>query len=114
MMPNLLREYCAKDRHHRRGREAECEWRRSPTKLAERAKDFCLENGTWILDYPAAIFRMALSTVLFDPDEVTWEAVIAGERTRNEYLQHFQEKSYRDDCEDCLRVAIEARPSEEE
>lgn len=74
---------------------------------------FRLDNGTWILSYPAAIFRMALSTMLPDPDEVTREQALAGEKTRDEYWQHLQAARYRDDCEECLLAAVKPQPADD-
>ncbi|WP_434118764.1 hypothetical protein [Sinorhizobium meliloti] len=74
---------------------------------------FRLDNGTWILSYPAAIFRMALSTMLPDPDEVTREQALAGEKTREEYWQHLQAARYRDDCEECLLAAVKRQPADD-
>jgi hypothetical protein len=67
---------------------------------------FRLDNGTWILSYPAAIFRMALSIMLSDPDEVTPEQVNTHEKTLDEYRQHLSATSYRIDCEECLLNAV--------
>ncbi len=67
---------------------------------------FRLDNGTWIISYPAALFRMALSSMLADPDEVTREQALSGEKTRDEYRQHFQATRYRSDCEECLLAAV--------
>lgn len=81
---------------------------------AVEPEDFQLENSTWILDYPAAIYRMVLSTTLFDPDEVTRESVIAGQHTRDEYGLYLRETSYKNDCEECLLVAVKPHPSDDE
>lgn len=75
---------------------------------------FRLDNGTWILSYPAAIFRMALSTMLPDPDEVTWEQALSGEKARDEYQRHLQATRYRVDCEECLLVAVKPQPVDDE
>ncbi|MGR9289900.1 hypothetical protein ACU8OS_15730 [Rhizobium leguminosarum] len=75
---------------------------------------FRLDNGTWILSYPAAIFRMALSTMLPDPDEVTWEQALSGEKARDEYQRHLQATRYRVDCEECLLAAVKPQPVDDE
>lgn len=75
---------------------------------------FRLENGTWILSFPATIFRMALSTMLPDPDEVTREQVLSGEKTREEYRQHLEETRYRNDCEECLLAAVRPQSVDDE
>lgn len=74
---------------------------------------FRLDNGTWILSYPAAIFRMAMSTMLPDPDEVTREQALSGEKSREEYVQHLQETRYRSDCEECLLAAVRPQPADD-
>lgn len=74
---------------------------------------FRLDNGTWILSYPAAIFRMALSAMLPDPDEVTREKVLASEKTQDDYRQHLQATSYRRDCEECLLAAVKPQPADD-
>ncbi|AHG47972.1 hypothetical protein RLEG12_25870 [Rhizobium leguminosarum bv. trifolii CB782] len=78
------------------------------------SEDFRLANGTMILSYPAAIFRMALATVLPDPEEVTREAALSGLKTHDEYGQHLQATRYRNDCEECLVAAVMPRPPDDE
>lgn len=75
---------------------------------------FRLLNATSILDYPAAIFRMALSTVLPDPDEIAADDVIAEKRTRDEYWLSIQQTAYKNDCEECLQAAVKPRPADDE
>lgn len=79
-----------------------------------RPEDFRLANGTMILSYPAALFRMALSTMLSDPDEVTPDDVRANRKTREEYGQHLQATRYRSDCEECLHAAVKPQPADDE
>jgi hypothetical protein len=81
---------------------------------AVEPEDFRLDNGTSILSFPAAIFRMALATMLPDPDGVTPEQVKAGEKTLEEYGQHLQATRFRNDCEDCLLAAIKPQPADDE
>ncbi len=75
---------------------------------------FRLGNGTGILSYPPAIFRMALSAMLPDPDEVTPEQVRTREKTQDEYRQHLRATSYRNECEDCLTAAVKPQPADDE
>ncbi|CAK02898.1 hypothetical protein pRL80097 (plasmid) [Rhizobium johnstonii 3841] len=81
---------------------------------AVEPEDFRLKNGTLILSFPAAIFRMALATILGDPDGVTSEQVIAGEKTREEYGKHLQATRFRNDCEECLLAAVKPQTPDDE
>ncbi|MCZ7977132.1 hypothetical protein O9X80_21780 [Agrobacterium salinitolerans] len=74
------------------------------------SENFRLNNGTLVLSYPAAIFRMALSTMLPDPDAVTREQALSGETTRDEYVDHLQATRYAIDCEECLLAAVKPQP----
>jgi hypothetical protein len=75
---------------------------------------FRLDNGTWIISYPAALFRMALSSMLKDTNEVTREQALSGEKTRDEYSRHLQATRYRSDCEECLLAAVRPQPADDE
>lgn len=75
---------------------------------------FRLDNGTGILRYAPAIFRMALSSMLPDPDEVTCELVLASEKTQDDYRQHIQATAYRNDCEECILMAVKPQPADDE
>nr|WP_305038049.1 hypothetical protein [Neorhizobium galegae] len=77
-------------------------------------EDFLLPNGTSILSFPPAIFRMALSTMLLDPDAVTREQAMSGLKSRDEYLQHLSTTRYRSDCEECLLAAVKPQPPDDE
>lgn len=77
-------------------------------------EQFRLSNGTSVLSFPAAIFRMALSTMLQDPDAVTRDQVLSGERSRDEWVDHLQATRYMTDCEECILAAVKPQPREDE
>lgn len=76
--------------------------------------DFRLPNETMIPSFPAAIFRMALSKMLSDPEKVTSDDVISGLKSREEYAKHLNETRFLTDCEECLEAAVRPQPSEYE
>ncbi|MBY5790731.1 hypothetical protein [Rhizobium leguminosarum] len=54
-----------------------------------------------MLSYPAALYRMALTTKVLPEDPVTYDDVISGTRMRD-YSRHYMTTLFQNSCEDCL------------
>ncbi|WP_125869661.1 hypothetical protein [Rhizobium leguminosarum] len=66
-----------------------------------------MENGTSVLHYPAALYRMALTTKVPPEDPVTHEDVIAKRRTHADYSHYYRSTMFQNECEDCLLRAVD-------
>ncbi len=71
------------------------------------SRGFEMENGTSVLSYPAALYRMALSTKVLPEDIVTDEDVASGRRSLDEYSRYYRTTLFQNRCEDCLMRAVD-------
>ncbi|MGV1785856.1 MULTISPECIES: hypothetical protein [Agrobacterium] len=71
------------------------------------ARGFNMDNGTSILDVPAALYRMALTTKVPPEDPITHEDVTEKRRTHAEYSRFYKSTMFQNDCEDLLLRAVD-------
>lgn len=68
---------------------------------------FQMENGTSVLSYPAALYRMALTTKVPPEDPVTHDDVKSGRRSLDEFGRFYRKTLFQNSCEDCLMRAVD-------
>ncbi|MBX4866900.1 hypothetical protein HJA85_07950 [Rhizobium bangladeshense] len=68
---------------------------------------FNMENGTSVLSYPAALYRMALASKVPPQDPITYEDVFSKRRSAEEYGRYHRSTLFHNDCERCLMRAID-------
>lgn len=66
------------------------------------------------LNFPAAVYRMALTTKLPKLDLATRDSVRKGEHSLEDYSASLRRTQFQRDCEDCLLMAVDPRPSDED
>ncbi|MGO7301378.1 hypothetical protein ACC718_32750 [Rhizobium ruizarguesonis] len=71
------------------------------------AAEFEMENGTGVLSYPAALYRMALTTKVPPEDPITEDDVVSKRRTHAEYGLYYRSTQFQNNCEDLLLRAVD-------
>ncbi|AEG04137.1 hypothetical protein [Sinorhizobium meliloti] len=68
---------------------------------------FMMENGTSVLSYPAALYRMALASKVPHEDPISHEDIKSGRRSVDEYSLYYRSTLFQNDCERCLLRAVD-------
>ncbi|WP_104668423.1 hypothetical protein [Ensifer adhaerens] len=78
------------------------------------SRGFQMDNGTSVLSYPAALYRMALASKVPPQDPITYEDVFSKRRSVEEYGRYHRSALFQNDCECCLMRAIDPDAMKEE